>query len=239
MKNFIKTKKTAAVLILLAAVCLTQPLQAEKNKKVFGHDIPAFRGVFIKLFTGMVDAMTMDTLKTSSAQMSDKERAAISYYLGEEGHKKVKSQLPPEKQAFLDEKFMVHTEITPEYDFQKIFPHVIALGNNNLTTDQMKNILESLTPEEIASMSFYMGKEGRKVFFSEMSLDRTEIVLNNTEDWVLIETGKRAYKDIKDYTCVLYKTERLGDKMQDEEKILVKFRETTPGQDAKRSIMRK
>jgi len=46
---------------------------------------------------------------------------------------------------------------------------------------------------------------------------------------VFIDTGKRKYKLISDYTSIMYKQERLGNKLQDVEKILVKFREKPKG----------
>jgi hypothetical protein len=216
---------------------LSLPIAAGDKDQVFGHEIPEFREVFLKLFKLQVNIMSMDQLKTTSAQLSDKERAAISYYLGEEGHAKAREGLPEDKQAFLDEKYETHTEITPEHDFKKMFPHVLAVANNNLTAAQLKETLAGLAPEDIASQSFYLGEAGRRALFTEMTQDRVEIILDQTADWAILETGKRKYDKISDYTCILYKKEWLGDKYegrdgleeQGVEKMLLKFRDKPLG----------
>ncbi len=210
--------------VTIAAVLLSPAIEAGKDNP-FGHDIPDFREVFLKLFKSQVELMSMDQLKTSSSQLTDKERAAISYYLGEEGHAQTKEGLDEEKQKFLDEKFLAHAQIEEDKDFAGLFPNILAIGNNNMNLDQMKETINRLSPEEIASMSFFMGEDGRKKLFSSMSLDRVQVILDATEDWVLIETGKRKYKQINTYTCILYKIERIDGELQGEEKILLKYRE--------------
>jgi len=224
-----------AAALLMAIICLGPKMRAEESKQCFGHSIPPFPEVFLKLFKATADQMSLDQLKTTSTQLSDRERAAISYYLGDEGHKRLLEGYPPgkkdveEKRAFLEDKYILHTEISPDYDFKGLYPHILAVSNNNLTLEQLQKTLDALTAADLASQSFYMGEEGRKALFSEMTLDRVEEVLKRTEDWVLIETGKRRYDRISDYTSILYKQERLGDKLQGVEKILLKYREKPHG----------
>jgi len=226
MKSHASWKRVAiSVLLAGATIGVGLALAGEETTQCFGHSIPPFQEVFVKLFRATATLMSMDQLKTTSAQMSDTERAAISYYLGEKGHRQVKEGLPQEKQVFLDEKYRVSTGIPPVQDFQAVYPHILAISNNNLGPDQLRKTLESLAPADLASQSFYLGEEGRKILFSEMTLSGVEEVLNRTEDWTLIETGKRTHNRIKDYTCILYKQERLGKKLQDVEKILLKYRE--------------
>jgi hypothetical protein len=223
MKNF---GRKSLIVLSACLLILGSAFQSDAGRETcYGKTIPEFRGVFIKLFRIMMNEMSMDQLKTTSAQLSESERAAISYFLGEDGHAKVRAGLPPEKQAFLDEKYMVHTQVPPDYDFQKVFPHILCVANSNLTMDQYLRTIKALTDEEIASQSFYMGEEGRAAYFKELSPKQIEALLDRTPEWVLIETGRRKYAKIKDYTSILYKIERLGDEVQAQEKILVKFRE--------------
>lgn len=231
MHNFIRARNLilAGIVFLTALLLFGTSMRAGGESQSFGHAIPAFEDVFIKLFKLEVSTMSMDQLKTVSAQLSDQERAAISYFLGPEGHDKVKEGLPQEKQDFLEEKYQTHTEVPPEFDFRKVFPHVLAVADNNLTLEQNKQVVDALTEEEIASQSFYLGEDGRAKFFSEISEDRVKIILDRTGDWLFIDTGKRKYKLISDYTSIMYKQERLGNKLQDVEKILVKFREKPKG----------
>ena len=50
-------------------------------------------------------------------------------------------------------------------------------------------------------------------------------MLQNTPTWLFSETGLRRYAELKDYTCIMYKQERLGSKLQDVETIVLKYRE--------------
>ncbi len=220
-------KKTAGLIriIFIAAMALCLPAEAQQDK-CFGHDIPAFREVFIKLFRATAGTMNMEQMKNTSIQLSDTERAALSYFLGKEGHEKVKEGLSDEKQEFLDQKYAVHTEIPPERDFESLFPHVLAVSNNNLEKDQLEYTLNALTPEDLASQSFFLGEEGRATLFSEMTMDRVEVVLDHIPDWVFIETGRRKYETIRGYTSICYKQERLDNEdLQDVETVLLKYRD--------------
>ncbi|MFO8057281.1 MAG: DUF1571 domain-containing protein [bacterium] len=216
---------TFAALSLVFLFAAPLPRGHAVPESCYGHELPGFRSVFICLFRITADEMSMEQLRTTSSDLTDEERASISYYLGYEGHNQVKKGLPKQKQEFLDEKYQLHSQVTPDYDFKKLFPHILAVSNNNLTKEQYINTLERLTPEQIASQSFYMGPEGRKTFFTEMTEDRVEILLNHTPQWVILETGMRTYEDIRSYSSILYKQERLGDKLQGKEKILLKYRE--------------
>ena len=218
-------RNATLVMVLGALLGLGLALAAEETAQCFGHRIPAFKEVFIKLFKASVEQMNLDQLRTTSTQMSDTERAAISYYLGKEGHQQVREGLPQEKRAFLDEKYQISTGIPPVQNFQAVYPHILAISNNNLGPDQLRKTLEALTPADLASQSFYMGEDGRKALFSEMTLSGVEEVLNHTEDWTMIETGKRMHAQIQDYTCIMFKQERLGKDLQGVEKILLKYRE--------------
>ncbi len=218
-------QKTVPVFLILLLLTVAGSRGHAGLDSCYGHDIPSFRSVFIHLFRTTVDQMSMEQLQTTSIQFTDQERAAISYYLGIDGHNKVKQGLPEEKQKFLDEKYQLHSQVSPDYDFKKLFPHLLAVSNNNLTKKQYRKTLESLTPEQIASQSFYMGPEGRKVLFTEMTSDRVKILLNHTPQWVILETGMRTYADIRGYTSILYKQERIDDELQGKEKIFLKYRE--------------
>jgi len=219
-----------ATIVVLGVVSFfpAGPVSGE-GENTFDKKVPPFREVFIKLFRIQVEIMSMDQLKTTSTTLTDAERAAISHYLGEDGHKAVREGIPEEKQKFLDEKFALAAGEKPAGDFQKMYPHILAVANNTLTTEQMAGTIHRLTAEELASQSFYLEEKGRAKLFTEMTEDRVQIILDSTEDWVFIDTGKKKYDTIKGYTCILYKQELLEDGLQGVEKILVKFREKPQG----------
>ena len=225
MKTSIRLKRIATFVLVVGAMAgVGLALAGEETIQSFGRTIPPFKGVFVKLFKVNADLMSMDQHKANAAQLTEAERAAIRNYLGDEGQKQVKEGLPKEKQDFLDKQYAAKASVTPA-DFKAIYPHLLAVSDTNLTPEQLQKTLEALTPEEIASQSFFMGEEGRRRLFSEMPIAATEAILNHTEDWILIETGKKMHNLIKDYTCILYKQERLGKKLQGVEKILLKYRE--------------
>jgi len=204
--------------------------EAQQNEKVFGHEIPAFREVFIKMFRLHLTELPLEQLQTVSAQLTPTERAAMSYFLGKDGHQAVKAGMDKEKQDYLDKHFAVHTEVPPsDRDFRKLYPHILAVTNNSMTPEQMAKIMDQLAPEDIASQSFYMGEEGRATFFSEMTEKHSEVLLDRTADWVMLETGKRKYDKIESYTSIVYKTERLDGELQGTEKILLRYRDNPLG----------
>jgi hypothetical protein len=208
-----------AFLLLLGAFS-----QAGDTAKSFGHAIPPFNQVFEKLFRHDLELMSLDQLRTVWGILKAPEKSAIITFLGPEAHDRITKGLPADKQAFIDEQYQQHKG-TPGPDFQPIYPHILAVTDNNLTMDQHRQTLKFLTPEEIASQSFYMGEEGRRVLFTELTPDRTEAILSVTEDWAFLETGKRRYSQIRAYTSIFFKQERLDGKLQGVEKILLKFRE--------------
>jgi len=221
----LKRRHSWALLMVLVFCLLFTGVRDATSEVVFGRRIPEFREVFVKLFRATAEQMSMEQLKTTAAQLSERERDAIGAFLGEEGLAAVMEGLPADKRKFLDEQYKAHGQPSPGDDFQKLFPRILPVTSNNLTREQLGRVLDQLTEEDIASQSFYLGEEGRARVFTEMTPDRTLEILNRTADWVLIETGKRAYESIRDYTCILYKQERLGGRLQDTEKILLKFRE--------------
>lgn len=223
MSRFIKVGGLSAIGFWFI-VATTPIMRAEESKAVFGHKIPMFNEVFIKVFRSFIDEMSIDQLRTTSTRLSDSERASISYFLGEKGHSRVKVGLTPEKQAFLDEKYNVHAKVQPA-DFKKVFPHLIALTGNNLKIEQWRGLIWKFTPEEMASQHFYLGTPGRNILYKELSLDKVAVLIDHIEDWVMLEAGKNRMKEINDYTSIFYKQERLGDKLQGQEKILLKYRE--------------
>lgn len=210
--------------LLCALVLFSLPVSAGDADRPYGHVIPPFRQVFIKLFTIQCQMMSLDQLKSTAAQLSTQEKSTMSYFLGPDGHEQVKKALTPEKQNFLDAEFSMRAEAKPG-DMQALYPHILGLSDNNLTLEQHLASLKRLTPEEMASQSFFMGDSGRKTFFGILTRDRAAAVLDSTPDWVLLETGRRKLAKVKSYTCIAYKQELINGKLQGVEKILFKSRD--------------
>jgi hypothetical protein len=217
----------AGTALLVAA--LTLRLGAGQKDVCFGHELPPFEEVFVKLLRAHIDVTPLDRLQSVSGKLTEDERMAASSYLGEAGHAKVREGLPKDKQEYLARQYPWPVPGGKTFDFAKMFPHILAMDNNNITPELLKAVLERLTPEDIASQSFFLGEDGRATFFGELAPDRLELILNASPDWVFIETGKRKYTGIKTYSAVLFKQERLGAKLQDVETISMKYREKPRG----------
>lgn len=106
------------------------------------------------------------------------------------------------------------------------FPDLLLAVNQQLSTEQLAEIFDALTPEELASQSFFLGDEGRRRVFTGLDGERMRIILDGTPDWVLLETGKRALTQFPTYSATLHKQERIGRKMQGEEVIELRYRES-------------
>lgn len=221
--------KRGRQILLAAAVAgislVGEGLQAQKGERCFGHVIPPFKEVFIKILRVGQQQMSVGQLEKIASALSAQERSAIADYLGEEGAKQVNQGLPAEKQKHFAKWYPRSGEAMSDSQFKPLYPNIISVINNESTVDQVKTVVSNLTAEDLASQSFFLGEDGRRTLFSKISTEKIQVILEHTEDWVLIETGKRKYKTIAQYTCIFYKQERVGGKWQDREKILLKFRE--------------
>jgi hypothetical protein len=202
---------------------------AADTETVYGHKIPPFKTVFIKVFRSYLLSSSLEQLRTTSSQLTDRERASISYYLGEDGHNQVKTGLPKEKQDFLEKKYIIHTQIAYEPDFHKVYPHILATAGNGLTPEQWKKLLDGMSVEELASQNFWLAGDGRKVFYTELTQNRIQIYIDHVQDWQIIAEGKRMLNGLRDYTCIMYKQERIDGNLQGVEKILLKYRDKPLG----------
>jgi len=207
---------------LLALALAPASLCAET---VFGHEVPEFSRVFVKLFINTADVMSLEQVKETADDLSSEELSAVSDYLGEEGRAKVReSGLSENKKAFLEKQYFAAAEPRGK-PFRELCPRILAVSNRNMSVDQLSSSLSSLSEEEIASMSFFLGPDGRRQLFGAMRDEKVEVVLRLTADWVLIETGKRRLNELPGYKCIVYKQERLdNEELQDVEKIEFKTR---------------
>ena len=163
-------KSTAIRVLALVGLTITigAGAGAANEETVYGHKIPPFKTVFIKVFRSFLQLSSMDQLRTTSTLLTDRERASISYFLGADGHNQVKEGLPKEKQDFLQQKYAIHTQVPYEADFHKVYPHILATSGNGLTLEQWKTFLDGLSVEELASQNFWLAGDGRTVVVEEI-----------------------------------------------------------------------
>lgn len=110
--------------------------------------------------------------------------------------------------------------------FRERFPEIMLAVNRHLTAPQLAAFMSSVSAEDLASQSFALGDDGRKRVLGALDEARVRVVLDQTPDWVLLETGKRALGRFNQYTATLHKEERVDGKIPGVEVIELKIRET-------------
>ena len=197
--------------------------RASSDTGCFGHTVPPFRVVFPKVFRAGLDAMTVAQIDEVAASLSESDRQCLADYLGPSASEAL-AGLPDDKITRLAAHYSAAGD-PDEQAFRRAYPQVAAMTNNVLSVDQLRSVLATLSPEDMASQSFFFGDEGRRVAFTTMRPDRIEATLDHTADWVLLASAKRAIEAIDCYTATLEKQERIGRKMQGVETIALKVRQ--------------
>lgn len=187
----------------------------------FGHEVPPFRDVFAKLFKAGVQVMSLPQIKEVAAELSTQARASLAGYLGEQAIAHALEGLPSDTVEFLTSTY-TGTDPVSDEDFAKQYPLVMTTINNKLSAEQLQKVLAKLSAEDMASQSFFLGDEGRAHVFSKMRPEAVRAILDHTQDWVFIETGRRAIGRIRHYEATLEKNERVGGKLQGTETIAIK-----------------
>ncbi|RLB58080.1 MAG: hypothetical protein DRI90_17175 [Deltaproteobacteria bacterium] len=193
------------------------------DTECFGHAVPPFAAVFPKVFRAGLDAMTLAQIDELATALSETDRQCLADFLGPRTAETL-AGLPKDK----IDRLATHYQAAGDPDeeaFRAVYPQVAAMTNNVLSVDQLRSVLTALSPEDMASQSFFFGDEGRAVAFSTMKPDRIEATLDHTADWVLLASAKRAIEAIDSYTATLEKQERMGRKMQGVETIAIKVRQ--------------
>ncbi len=194
----------------------------------YGHEVPAFTEVFPKLFRAGLEGMGIDQIQQVAGKLSDADRAVLGDYLGADGAARVIDGLASDKAQVVSSSY-TPTGTVSEDQFRAVFPRVMVSINNTLTPDQVVTVMGTLSAEDMASMSLFFGDEGRTFVFKQMRPDAVRAVLDRTEDWVFLETGRRAVQTIPQYSCTLDKQERVDRKLQGVETIALKYRQAPRG----------
>ena len=191
----------------------------------YGHEVPPFRKVFPKLFRLGLELMTAEQVQQAIASLPEKQRNALGDFLGEEGLKKVSEGIDEGKREIVLASCAARGT-TKLDDMVHAYPDIMVRLHNGLSPDRVKRFVDSLSPEEMASQSFFYGNEGRVRVFSGLREDALRAVLDGTADWAFLETGRRALAALPSYACTLVKQERLDKKLQKPETIALKYRES-------------
>jgi len=189
----------------------------------FGHTVPPFAEVFPKVFRLCVDAMSMDQVKQAVSAMPEGHRNALGDYLGQEGIAAVAEGVDPAKVEVVSAGYSRPGSTGPDA-FARAYPEVMVRIHNAMSREQLAKVLSGLTSEDIASQSLFLGNAGREHVFSKLRTDAVQAILDRTEDWVLLESGKLALNAIPAYSCTLIKEERVSGKLQKPETIELKLR---------------
>lgn len=188
-----------------------------------GHQIPPFSAVFPKVFRAGVEIMSLEQIDAVATALSDADRQLLGNTLGPSGVEQVIDGLAADKAERLASHYGAVGDPDPEA-FRRLYPRLAVTTNNALSVDQLRAMLDALSAEELASQSLYFGDQGRIEAFSALDPKRVETILDHTDDWVLLLSGKSAAQGLSQYTATLEKQERLDRKLQGKETITLKVR---------------
>jgi hypothetical protein len=152
---------------------------------------------------------------------SDK-KAKLVNFIGDSGKQYLLSACAPDISPVI-KNFKPAGEVS-ETEFAKLWPEILPVLVGRLPVDKYNQFIIS-TRDQIGPEAIFIGWQGQRDYLSNIDPSRQEIILQNTPTWLFLEAGLRRYAEIKDYTAILYKQERLGRNLQGVETILVKYRE--------------
>jgi len=185
-------------------------------------DLGDARKVVTSVISKYLAQSTGPEVKASLKALGPEKKSALVNFMGAEGKGFLLSQCAPEVCAVI--KPLKPAGRISEDDFRKIYPDILSSILGRMPADKYGKFILS-TGNEIAAEALFMGWQGQNKYFAGLDPSRHEIILKTTPTWMFLEMGLRRYAEIKDYTCILYKQERLGRKLQDVETILVKYRD--------------
>lgn len=194
----------------------------------FGHTVPPFREVFSRILRSGMQEMSVEQVVRAAEALTALQRSAAADWLGEAGMEAVLEGLDDARRGAVRERWTAGGGITEE-GFRREYPAILNAVLGALPAEQVNRTLDRLTGEDLASQSLFLGHEGRRALFGGMPSDRVRAVLERTEDWVFLATGKQAAEGIRGMTATLEKQERVGGKLQDQETIELKLRTSPRG----------
>ena len=190
----------------------------------FGRLVPPFRSVvFPKVLRAGIEVMAAEQIDAVAAELSAADRQALSDALGPEGVARLLRDLPDAKAQRLASCYQPRGP-ADEQTFRAAYPRLAAATNGTLSLEQLERMLGQLSAEEMASQSFCLGAAGRIASLAALSRDRVAAILDHTDDWVMLETSKRALAEIACYTATVEKQERIDGKLGTAEVIALKVR---------------
>jgi len=207
--------------ILVLSGCLISGPANSLTSWVKG-ELPEIRTVISSVLSQYLAHSSYAEAEDSLVMLGPEKKSALINFLGESGKKYLLSQCRGGG-CGLGKGFRPAGTVS-EDEFQKIYPEILFQLLNRMPMDQYQKFIGA-TAEEIAVEGIYMDWRGQEIFWTGLEPSRHEAILNLNPDWVFLEIGLRRYAELKDYTCIYYKQERLGDELQGVETILLKYRE--------------
>ena len=159
--------------------------------------------------------------RASFDALGDKKTVLVNY-LGESGKSYLLSKCSGDVCNFI--KTIKPGKAASEAEILKVYPEILIANHNRMPVDKFNKYILSAA-DEIAPEAIFMGWQGLDKYFLGLEPSRHEIVLQNTPTYIFLELGLRRYAELKDYTAIMFKQERLGRKLQGVETIQLKYRE--------------
>lgn len=184
--------------------------------------LPDMRQLVARVYAQYILQCNYQEAKSALEALGPENKSALIDFIGESGKKYILGQCRGEV-CSLVRNFKPERQLS-EDEFAKLYAEILFISSNRLPMDRYNRFIAA-TAEEIGAQGVFLGWRGLNRYFSGLEFSRHEVVLQNTPTWLFLETGLRRYAEIKDYTCIMYKQERLGRELQGVETILLKYRE--------------
>jgi hypothetical protein len=190
----------------------------------YGHDVPPFRRALAAILRAAMAALPIDRIRGLERDVGETARQAMADYLGDDGLAALRQGLETAKGDHLASTYRPGASIDAAA-LRAVYPAVMAALNNGFDASELRAVLDAVSAEQVASQSLFLGVDGRRAAFVAMRPEALRAILDHTEDWVMLVTGRQTLQSMRSYACTLEKQERVNGKLQEVETIRLKNRE--------------
>jgi len=219
-------KRNKIAMLTLALILFLNSHKANSINSWIKGELGDARTIITSVVSKYLAQCTVAEARANFASLPAEKKTALVNFLGDEGKAYLLSRCTGDICGFV--KSFEPGQPVSEKEFQKLWPEILVYLMNPMPVDKYKKFVDS-TADEIGPEGIFMDWQGQEILWSQLDPSRHEPILNLTPDWVFLEIGLRRYSEIKDYTSIYYKQERLDGELQGVETILLKYREKPRG----------
>lgn len=215
-------KKAKSCLVVLGILAFLLPLTGSPLNSWINGDLGDARQIIADVLSKYFAQLSGPDARSAMEAIGPENKAKLVNFIGDSGKQYLLSACASDVSHMI-KNFKPSGEVS-EAEFARLWPEILPILVGRMPTDKYSQFILA-TKDLIGSEGILIGWQGQHDYFSNIDPSRQEIILQNTPTWLFLETGLRRYAEIKDYTAILYKQERLGKNLQGVETIVLKYRE--------------